>query len=159
MTDKDRILAHFRNSGGRLISCSELVDGRFYGTKRIIEYSGRITDARKEVGCTCGQDKDTCTADEHIRNVKTNWYQYSSIKKEEVKNAPTLDVNGVSIRINNLKADLESYRGLYVKMRAEGNTRELKEIESKAKLKKVQIALLEKSLPDGRINQVMEALL
>lgn len=85
MTHKNRILKLFRNSGGRLISSSELVMGEYYGTKKIIEYTGRITDARKELGCTCGENKHTCQAQEHIVNVKTNWYQYqSSLPQKEV---------------------------------------------------------------------------
>lgn len=85
MTNKNRILALFRNSNGRLISSTELVMGEYYGTKKIIEYTGRIKDARDEIGCTCGENKHTCTAQEHIVNVKTNWYQYqSSLPKREV---------------------------------------------------------------------------
>ena len=85
MTNKNRILALFRNSNGRLISSTELVMGEYYGTKKIIEYTGRICDARKELGCTCGESKQTCEAQEHIVNVKTNWYQYqSSLPKREV---------------------------------------------------------------------------
>lgn len=85
MTHKNRILKLFRNSGGRLISSSELVMGEYYGTKKIIEYTGRITDARRELGCTCGENKHTCQAQEHIVNVKTNWYQYqSSLPQKEV---------------------------------------------------------------------------
>lgn len=89
MTDCERILALFRNSFERRINVNEIVDGKYFGSKKIIEYSGRITDAREEMGCTCGKDKKSCTASEHIINVKRNWYQYRSdkveVKKEVVK--------------------------------------------------------------------------
>jgi hypothetical protein len=85
MTGKKRIPALFRNSNGRLISATELVMGEYYGSKKIIEYTGRIKDARDEIGCTCGENKNGCQAQEHIVNVKTNWYQYkSSLPKREV---------------------------------------------------------------------------
>lgn len=59
--------------------------GEYYGNKKIIEYTGRICDARKELGCTCGESKQLCEAQEHIINVKTNWYQYkSSLPQKEV---------------------------------------------------------------------------
>jgi hypothetical protein len=76
MTDAQRILQLFRTSQGRRISCAELVEGNYFGSKKIIEYSGRITDARKIIGCSCGKDPNACTASEHILNIKRNWYQY-----------------------------------------------------------------------------------
>lgn len=89
MIDRDRILALFRHSGGRLITSGEMVAGQFYGKKPIIEYTGRITDARNELGCTCGQDQSTCKAQEHIRNVKQNYYQYVSSLPKKPKLEPT----------------------------------------------------------------------
>lgn len=89
MTDRERVLALFRNSNGILISSSMLIDGQYYGTKRIIEYTGRIKDARNEIGCTCGKDQRLCTAQEHIINVKTNWYRYVSSKTKQ-SNKPEL---------------------------------------------------------------------
>lgn len=81
MSDVDRVLKLFRQSNGRLISSSEIVDARFDNGKRIIEYSGRITDARERMGCSCGKDPKSCYSQEHIVNVKTNWYQYRSSRK------------------------------------------------------------------------------
>lgn len=97
MTDAQRILALFRHSNGRLITSGEMVAGQFYGKKPIIEYTGRITDARNELGCTCGQDQSTCKAQEHIRNVKQNYYQYVSSlpKKPKLEPTETFDVEVV----------------------------------------------------------------
>jgi hypothetical protein len=81
MSDVDRVLKLFRQSNGRLISSSEIVDAKFDNGKRIIEYSGRITDARERMGCSCGKDPKSCYSYEHIVNVKTNWYQYRSNRK------------------------------------------------------------------------------
>lgn len=124
MTDKQRILAHFRNSNGRLISCSELVDGQFYGTKRIIEYTGRIADARKELGCTCGKDQTSCEAQEHIINTKTNWYQYRSDSKKEVIEQP-INEKLISLQVENR---LNKLRMMYRQARSENNQKEMDRI-------------------------------
>ncbi len=81
MSDVDRVLKLFRQSNGRLISSSEIVDAKFDNGKRIIEYSGRITNARERIKCSCGKDPKSCYSNEHIVNVKTNWYQYRSSRK------------------------------------------------------------------------------
>jgi hypothetical protein len=86
MTDANRLLAFFRDNPNREICCTELVAGQFYGTKKIIEYTGRIKDARDILGCTCGEDKHSCTAPEHIVNVRKGFYKF--ITKVEVV-APT----------------------------------------------------------------------
>lgn len=116
MTNKNRILALFRNSNGRLISSTELVMGEYYGTKKIIEYTGRICDARKELGCTCGESKQTCEAQEHIVNVKTNWYQYqSSLPKREV-----IGLQRESIMLNT-EQQLAKLRDQYRRARDQGD--------------------------------------
>lgn len=98
MSDVDRVLKLFRGSSGRLISSGEIIDAKFDNGKRIVEYTGRITDARERIGCSCGKDPKSCYADEHILNVKTNWYQYRSRRKVEV------------IPILNLKPDYAKQR-------------------------------------------------
>ncbi|MFM1793913.1 MAG: hypothetical protein RL642_298 [Bacteroidota bacterium] len=98
MSDVDRVLKLFRGSNGRLISSGEIIDAKFDNGKRIVEYTGRITDARERIKCSCGKDPKSCYADEHILNVKNNWYQYRSRRKVE------------TIPILNLKPD-------YVKQR------------------------------------------
>ena len=116
MTNKNRILALFRNSNGRLVSSTELVMGEYYGTKKIIEYTGRICDARKELGCTCGESKQTCEAQEHIVNVKTNWYQYqSSLPKREV-----VGLQRESIMLNT-EQQLAKLRDQYRRARDQGD--------------------------------------
>lgn len=90
MSDKTRLLALFRKSNGRLISSSEMVDGKFDNGKRIIEYTGRIKDARDAMGCTCGEDPKRCVSKEHIVNVKTNWYQYQSTKTFRAEEIPVI---------------------------------------------------------------------
>ena len=80
MTDVQRVLQLFRRSQGKLISNSSISAGQYFGTKPILNWSARITDARDEIKCNCGQDETTCTASEHIRNVKKNWYQYVGVK-------------------------------------------------------------------------------
>lgn len=90
MSDKTRLLALFRRSNGRLISSSEMIDGKFDSGKRIIEYTGRLKDARDAMGCTCGDDPKRCVSGEHIVNVKTNWYQYQSTRVIRDEEIPTL---------------------------------------------------------------------
>lgn len=85
MTDKDRVLAFFRTSQGRRIFMREIIDGL-----RIVEYTGRITDARKLIDCTCGEDQARCLSSEHIRNVAKGWYQYISLN--QTKAIPTASV-------------------------------------------------------------------
>lgn len=64
-----------RNTGGREFHFNEIVRGL-----NIIEYSGRISDVRKKFDCTCGQDKRTCTAIEHIQNTRKCYYRYLNRK-------------------------------------------------------------------------------
>ena len=80
MPDKLRILELFRNSGGRVIYSWDIAKGQFYGTKPILGYTERISNARVLIDCTCGQDQDSCTAIEHIRNIGINEYQYLTKK-------------------------------------------------------------------------------
>lgn len=80
MPDKLRVLELFRNSGGRVIKSWEVAEGQFYGTKPILGYTERISNARVIIGCTCGQNADMCDSIEHIRNIGVNEYQYLTKK-------------------------------------------------------------------------------
>lgn len=75
MTDAERVSTYFRNSEGRIVNHREIIEGL-----RISEYSGRIVDVRRDWGCTCGQNKNTCDAIEHIVNVKRGYYRYLNHK-------------------------------------------------------------------------------
>lgn len=60
-----------RNTGGREFHFNEIVRGL-----NIVEYSGRISNVRTLFECTCGKDKKTCTAIEHIQNTRKCYYRY-----------------------------------------------------------------------------------
>lgn len=109
MTDVQRVLQLFRTSHGKLISNSTVLEGQYYGTKQILNWSARITDARDLIGCNCGIDQTTCQATEHIRNVKKNWYQYINDKQEVVK-APA----HVWVNVSEVEQKLAELRKQYV---------------------------------------------
>lgn len=71
MTDTQRVLQLFKDHANQEINHRMIVDGL-----RISEYTGRITDARVELNCTCGKDKTTCTAREHIINTRKGYYKF-----------------------------------------------------------------------------------
>lgn len=95
MTDANRLLAFFRDNPNRDVCCTQLVAGEFYGHKKIIEYTGRLKDARDILGCTCGKDKNSCTASEHIINTRKGFYKFVTsvevIKPREEQIMVTLD--------------------------------------------------------------------
>lgn len=113
MTDTQRVLTLFRKSGGKLISNSSISAGQYFGTKPILNWSARITDARDEIKCNCGQDETTCTANEHIRNVKKNWYQYVGSQPVKPKEPARVyvDVQHVELQLAQLRREYAAAEG------------------------------------------------
>lgn len=71
MTDVERVENYLRGTQGAEFNHRRIVDDM-----RITEYSGRISDVRRKWGCTCGQDKTTCMAIEHVQNTRKGYYRY-----------------------------------------------------------------------------------
>lgn len=79
MTDKQRLLAYFKSKPNTEVNAYlEIVASGL----RILEYSGRISDIRKDLGCTCGEDQNTCTSREHIRNTRKGFYKFVTGQEE-----------------------------------------------------------------------------
>ena len=147
MTDAQRILQLFRTSQGRRISCAELVEGNYFGSKKIIEYSGRITDARKIIGCSCGKDPNSCTASEHILNVKRNWYQYrGSLDVVEVRKEQ------IMVSVEELEQKRNELATAYREARANGDATRMKILEARGKMIRNSLDLQRK------LNEVKTAL-
>lgn len=85
MTDTLRVLQLFRQYANLEFNHRKIVDDL-----RISEYTGRITDAREVLGCTCGKDKDACTAREHIVNTRKGYYKFITPVKPFVPPMETL---------------------------------------------------------------------
>ncbi len=147
MTDTQRVLQLFRKSGGKLISNSSISAGQYFGTKPILNWSARITDARDEIDCNCGQDQDTCTAVEHIRNVKKNWYRYEGLQPV----AP-VELPRVYVDVRQIEKQLQELRIKYAS--AVGLQKEIIEIQGKALRRSLEI---QKSMSTN-VREVMEAL-
>lgn len=105
LPDWKRILYYLKDRGDKEVNINTLIRGQFYGTKRIIEYTGRISDARKKLGCTCGENTETCKADEHIISTRRNFVKYTSGRGKTIGNLtnpqsprpePSLDVMKLS---------------------------------------------------------------
>lgn len=143
MTDKERILQLFRNSHGILINVNTIIDGQFYGTKRIIEYTGRISDARKELGCTCGVSVQHCEATEHIQNVKTNWYRYVCNEAEtNTIEAVEIDSEAVQKKYSQLQKQWKQLRDQYRHTPNKETLSQLKilEVQGKAVARSLELA-------------------
>lgn len=73
MTDKQRLLEYFKTKPNTEVNAYlEIVASGL----RILEYSGRISDIREDLGCTCGKDPAECTASEHILNTRKGYYKF-----------------------------------------------------------------------------------
>lgn len=132
MTHADIVEKLFRSSQGRNVNLHEIL------AKGIVEYTGRITDVRKRWGCICGKDSSTCTANEHIVNVKTGWYRYIGKFREVDVVHTNFDTNS---RKQSLQRRIEELRKQWKD--ADSNTKS--QIEREGKLLKVQITLLERA--------------
>jgi hypothetical protein len=147
MTDAQRVLQLFKTSQGRRISCAELVEGNYFGSKKIIEYSGRITDARKIIGCSCGKDPNACTASEHILNIKRNWYQYrGSLDVVEVRKEQ------IMVSVEELEQKRNELATAYREARANGDATRMKILEARGKMIRNSLDLQRK------LNEVKTAL-
>ena len=114
MTDCERVLQLFRNFANIEINHRRIVDDL-----RISEYTGRIVDAREVLGCTCGKDKDTCAAREHIVNTRKGYYKFiTPVKPFTPPEAPKLSVED----------QLEKLRDQYREARKNGDELKMKMI-------------------------------
>lgn len=114
MTDVERVLQLFRQYANLEFNHRKIVDDL-----RISEYTGRITDAREVLGCTCGKDKDTCTAREHIVNTRKGYYKFVTPVKPFIPPAETLI---------DPEVQLEKLRGQYREARKNGDELKMKMI-------------------------------
>lgn len=147
MTDSQRVLELFRKSNGKLISNAEIMSGDYYGSKPIATYTARITDARDLIHCDCGIDEAACTAVEHIRNVKKNWYQYVGKQTEQPK-----EPAHVWVDVQKIQADLEDLRKRYVV--ADPYMKSLIEVQGRALKRSIE---LQQSMA-SEVKSVMERL-
>lgn len=147
MNDSMRVLQLFRKSGGKLISNATILAGQFYGTKPIATYTARITDARDLIGCNCGIDEAICTASEHIRNSRKNWYQYIGQKVQKTDTPAQAYVDPKQLR-----AQLEELRKKYAV--AQGWQKDIIRIQGQALKRSLDIQLA----TSAQVQTVMEAL-
>jgi hypothetical protein len=140
MTDAKRILALFRQRPNTEICCTELVMGQFFGTKKIIEYTGRLKNARDILGCTCGEDKNSCTASEHIVNTRKGFYKFIT-QVEVVKPRE----EQVVVNLQELKQRREALRDEYREAKAKGDQMHMKIVEIRGKAIKNAIEQEERS--------------
>ena len=147
MRDVDRVLQLFRRSQGKLISNSSISAGQYFGTKPILNWSARITDARDLIHCDCGIDEAICTASEHIRNSRKNWYQYigQKVQKNDTPAQAYVDPN-------QLRAQLEELRKKYAV--AQGWQKDIIRIQGQALKRSLDIQLA----TSANVQTVMEAL-
>lgn len=76
--DRQRLLNYLKANEGREVNAFiEIVNGL-----KILEYTGRLTDCRKMIGCTCSSGL-TCTSQEHIINTRKGYYKYIGIKNDK----------------------------------------------------------------------------
>lgn len=136
MTDCERVLQLFRNFANIEINHRRIVDDL-----RISEYTGRIVDAREVLGCTCGKDKDTCTAREHIVNTRKGYYKFITPVKPFIPPIETLI---------DPEVQLEKLRNQYREARKNGD-----ELKMKMILRLVENI---KNAPPSSIQQVQQAL-
>lgn len=69
--DRQRLLNYLKSNQNREVNAFvEIVNGL-----HILEYTGRLTDARKMIGCVCSSGL-TCTSLEHIINTRKGYYKY-----------------------------------------------------------------------------------
>jgi len=123
MTDKQRLLGFFRSNPNREVDAyTEIVgvDGL-----RILEYTGRISDVRKDLGCTCGEEPLYCQATEHIINTRKGYYKF--VTKEVEKPA-------VEVDLATLQARRELLAKAWVKAKADGDKVTLAIIEGRGKI-------------------------
>lgn len=136
MTDVERVLQLFRNFANIEINHRKIVDDL-----RISEYTGRIVDTREVLGCTCGKDKDACTAREHIVNTRKGYYKFiTPVEPFTPPETPKLSVED----------ELEKLRDQYREAKKNGD-----ELKMKMILRLVDNI---KNAPPSFVQQVQQAL-
>lgn len=123
MTDKQRLLGFFRSNSNREVNAyTEIVGPEGL---RILEYSGRISELREDLGCTCGKEPLYCQAQEHILNTRKGYYKFITHEIEKPS---------VSVDLQSLQARRELLAKAWVKAKAEGDTKSLSLIEARGKI-------------------------
>lgn len=146
MNDTQRVMSLFRASKGRMITNHEIIRGQFYGVKPVLEYTGRISDVRKIFECSCGQDKDTCTASEHIISIGDNKFVYKSQQTEEIKRQS--EVVPVAIDLNKSKTELIKLRSQYRSMKENDPMRGIVGARGKAVRKAIDMEMDRRKLEE-----------
>lgn len=105
-THKQRIYQFLKAHEGKEFNHRKIIDSPPIGLG-ISEYSGRLTDIREDIGCTCGKDRDTCTATEHIINVRKNFYKYinSRMVKPVAEPPEPIDIGEVKRKLHRLRVE------------------------------------------------------
>lgn len=141
MTDKDRLLQFFRSNPNREVNAYLEIVGP--EGLRILEYTGRISDVREDLGCTCGQDQNSCTASEHIQNTRKGYYRFVT---------KFIEKRPVSVPLAELEAKRQALRAKYVEARANKDEMGMKIIEAQGRAVKNAIDL------HNRTNSIMSLL-
>lgn len=142
MTDRERLLAFFRENPNREVNAyTELVAGGL----QILEYTGRISDVREHLGCTCGQDINQCRATEHVQNTRKGYYKF--VTAHETHKEP------ISVSLTSLNAKRNALAAKWISAKEAGNTSLMRIIEIQGRAIKNAIDL------EQRKTEVLTALL
>lgn len=139
MTDVERVLQLFRQYANLEFNHRKIVDDL-----RISEYTGRITDAREVLGCTCGKDKNTCAAREHIVNTRKGYYKFITPVKPFIPPMETLI---------DPEVQLEKLRNQYREARKNGDQWKMEQILKMVERIKKAEPSFEKLVQDTLLNK------
>lgn len=123
MTDTQKVLKLFRENPNKELNHRIIVVDM-----GISEYTGRIRNARVELGCTCGEDKATCTAPEHIVNTRKGFYKFVT-SMDVVK--PRQEQ--IMVTLKELKQRRESLVEEYLEAKKRGDQMHMKIVEIRGK--------------------------
>lgn len=142
MTDTQRVLKLFRENPSMELNHRIIVV-----EMGISEYTGRLKNARDMIGCTCGTDKDTCSASEHIINTRKGFYKYVSDRITEV-----IEPKGTMVNLEELKQKRLELVKKYKQAKSSGNQFQMRLIEAQGKMirhaidKHEQVSLIKETL-------------
>lgn len=152
MTDTERVQQLFEHSGGRIITPMEIIT-----LVKTVEYTGRISNAREDWNCTCGQDPDSCTAKKHIINIGKNKYVFKGEAAPRPAQRPQYDeipdITEIESKYNALKAKYRQIKSVH-------DVRPTRATELELRIIEVQGKALRKSLDSAQqIVTIKEALI
>lgn len=125
--DRQRLLSYLRANEGREINAfTEIVNGL-----KILEYTGRLTDCRKMIGCTCASNI-FCTSQEHIVNTRKGYYKYIGIKNNK-KDKKYRNEEDFMVSMDEMKQKREELIKKYRAAKAKGDEAMMKIIEVQGK--------------------------